>query len=265
VFAFPAGSAYNLAPGGYVLIVGNLAAFSARYDANGLNIAGQYSGRLNNAGERLLLVDANTTPLHDFTYDDAWHPTTDGDGPSMVVVDIAAAKSQWNDPSGWRPSTSTGGSPGGPDGSVGLLGDLNGDNIVGLADLAVLQTHFDTATGALAAHGDLNGDGAINRADAALLAAQFGKSTTSPSPAAFAAAIVRRIDAAHDRPVDELAASLAARRTQRRSLLATRSRPFALNSAAIDASLAGAESLRGIRSGDSDDAATRATRAIRRR
>ncbi|MEX2187214.1 MAG: lamin tail domain-containing protein [Pirellulales bacterium] len=265
-FDFTGSSVTSLAPGEYVLAVVNLAAFSTRYDTTGMNIAGQYSGRLNNAGERLVLVDGSTTTLHDFTYDDTWYPTTDGAGPSLVAVDLAAAKSQWNDASGWRASNSTTGSPGGPDSSADLLGDLNGDHLVGLADLAILQAHFGIASGALAADGDLNGDGAINRADAALLARQFGKPSTTPlSPSPAAAAIVRHVDSVLTERVSQAASELSARTASRRIAASTRNRPMSLTAAAIDASLGGDDVLRASRGSDAvNSMRAKAFRAVRR-
>ncbi|MBK7998616.1 MAG: lamin tail domain-containing protein [Verrucomicrobia bacterium] len=49
-FNFTGSAVTDLAPGGYVLIVRNLAAFTSRYGAIA-NIAGQYSGILNNSGK----------------------------------------------------------------------------------------------------------------------------------------------------------------------------------------------------------------------
>jgi hypothetical protein len=235
-FDFTGSSASTLAPGGYVVVVTNPAAFAARYNAPGVAIAGTYSGRLNNAGERIVLSHNLVTTLHDFSYDDEWYPETDGEGPSLVVVDANAPKSQWAVAEGWKSGTQNG-SPGGPDTPAGMLGDLTGDNLVGLADLAILQAHLGTATGALASQGDLNGDSAINRADAAILAGLFGQGSGAGSPAASAAAaVVRRAAGAR---VDALAAQpspLAARSASRRAA-ANRNDASTINAAAVDASL----------------------------
>ena len=50
-FSFPT---MTLAAGDRVLVVANQTAFTARY-GGGLNIAGQFTGNLENAGERLVL------------------------------------------------------------------------------------------------------------------------------------------------------------------------------------------------------------------
>ncbi len=53
-------------------------------------------------------------------------------------------------------------------------GDANGDNIVDSADLSVLLSNFNTATGGGAAFGDFNGDGFVNSADLSVLLGSFG-------------------------------------------------------------------------------------------
>ncbi len=53
----------------------------------------------------------------------------------------------------------------GPTAEVDLIGDLNGDGVVGAADLAILLGAWDTAGPV----GDINGDGIVNSVDFALL------------------------------------------------------------------------------------------------
>jgi hypothetical protein len=182
-FDFANASITSLAPGERLLLVKNDLAFPVRYGA-GLSVAGQYSGQLDNAGETLVVVDENNAVIQSFTYDDngaGWHPTTDGPGYSLVVVDVLAATSQWSLGAGWRPSSQLGGSPGTAD---QLLGDLDGNSRVDLMDLAVLQRSIGTTSGSTAAMGDLNGDGAVNRVDVAILARNFGRGTVAASPPA---------------------------------------------------------------------------------
>ncbi|RMF84454.1 MAG: hypothetical protein D6744_03090, partial [Planctomycetota bacterium] len=52
-------------------------------------------------------------------------------------------------------------------------GDVTGDGAVTFDDLAVLLSHFDTASGASRADGDLDGDGDVDLADLALLLRHF--------------------------------------------------------------------------------------------
>jgi hypothetical protein len=113
-FSFTGSAVTSLAPGARVLVVKNLAAFAARY-GNGLPVAGQYSGSLDNNGERLQLLDASNEEILDFSYDDDWYPITDGLGFSLVVVDEIAEQDAWDSKSQWRPSGSIGGAPGAMD------------------------------------------------------------------------------------------------------------------------------------------------------
>ena len=108
-FTFPN---LTLAAGQRVLVVKNPAAFSSRYNTNGLLIAGAYTGNLANEGNRLVLAGALGESIHDFRYDNKWHPITDGFGFSLVIVDENAPLNTWELPSSWRPSGTVQGSPG---------------------------------------------------------------------------------------------------------------------------------------------------------
>ncbi len=114
-FRFAGSPRPSLAPGERVLVVKNPVAFAARY-GGGLPVAGTFTGDLARGGERLLLLDAAGEEVLDFEYDDDWHPTTDGDGFSLVTVDDLAAPQAWNQPTQWRPSPAPEGSPGAGDG-----------------------------------------------------------------------------------------------------------------------------------------------------
>ncbi len=73
------------------------AAYAMRYDT-GVRILGTFSGKLDNAGEQLKLVDANNEKVLDFVYDDNWYPSTDGDGHSLEIVDEDALVTAWSLP-----------------------------------------------------------------------------------------------------------------------------------------------------------------------
>lgn len=109
-FHFTGSAVTHLAPGQTVLVVRNLEAFTARY-GSGLPVAGQFSGALENNGERLTLLDAGGEEILDFRYDNTWHPITDGLGFSLVVVDAWAEPDAWDRPSQWRASAQLEGSP----------------------------------------------------------------------------------------------------------------------------------------------------------
>ncbi len=106
-FEFPDRS---LGPGQRAIIVGNRPAFESRYGAQWL-VAGEYEGRLDNAGERIALIGPRGEPIHDFAYDADWHPIANGFGFSIVAVNETAPLEQWHQASGWRPSGAWSGSP----------------------------------------------------------------------------------------------------------------------------------------------------------
>jgi hypothetical protein len=107
-----------LAPGDFVLVVGNDAAFLSRYGTElSEKIAGEYTGRLSNNGERISLVDFWKGTVAEFTYGDGrgWPLAADGGGHSLVPL-ISALSGQANGSlnygGNWRASTYIGGSPG---------------------------------------------------------------------------------------------------------------------------------------------------------
>jgi CotH kinase protein/Lamin Tail Domain/Immunoglobulin domain/Chitobiase/beta-hexosaminidase C-terminal domain/Bacterial TSP3 repeat len=108
-FTFPS---LSVPAGGRVLVVGNLAAFSSRYNTNGLLIAGQFTGDLGNDGSRLVVEGSLREPIHDFSYDDDWYPITDGPGFSLQIVNENAALNTWGLMPSWRPSGVFNGTPG---------------------------------------------------------------------------------------------------------------------------------------------------------
>jgi len=111
-FAFTDIAEPFLAPGQYVLVVKNLGAFETRYGL-GLPVVGEYTGRLSNAGEPIKLVDTEDRTLLEFTYgtEAPWPALSDGNGPSLEIIDVAEAPSL---PENWQASVLDGGSPGGP-------------------------------------------------------------------------------------------------------------------------------------------------------
>ena len=108
-FTFPS---VELAPGEYIVVVQDKSAFEARYGTQ-INIAGQYSGRLANGGERIQLEDAIGQTILDFSYKDGWYDGTDGQGYSLVIIDpFNPDPASWDDKDSWRAGTNIGGSPG---------------------------------------------------------------------------------------------------------------------------------------------------------
>ena len=110
-FDFTTGAVTSLLPGGRVLVVKNQAAFIARYGAAEA-IAGPYTGSLDNGGERLQLLDASNEEIHDFSYDAAWYPITDGAGFSLVIANENTDPTGWGRRESWVPSGVVNGNPG---------------------------------------------------------------------------------------------------------------------------------------------------------
>jgi hypothetical protein len=163
-FRFADGEVRSLAPGEYVLVVENRAAFASRYDAGGLRIAGEYRGRLENAGETLALTLGGNLGVHVFTYDDAWYVLTDGAGHSLEVVDAAAPAELWSQPANWQPSAERFGTPGlppsgaPPSGGYRVPADANGDGAIDVSDAVSLVLKL-FAGAPLPCDGDLSSEG----------------------------------------------------------------------------------------------------------
>ncbi len=104
-FTFPV---TELAPGQCTVVVDDPAAFRLRYGTDA-HVAGQYSGRLSDKGEDIVLKLAEPfdAAIARFRYDDEWHPATDGDGMSLTAHDPVAPVAAWNDPANWRMSAPT--------------------------------------------------------------------------------------------------------------------------------------------------------------
>jgi len=114
-FTFPN---IELKAGEHIVVVRNKDIFEAMYGTD-INIAGQYSGSLNNAGERIELQDAIGSTILNFRYRDGWRSITDGEGFSLTVIDATNPDlSSWDEKDSWRPSAYAGGSPGQDDSGI---------------------------------------------------------------------------------------------------------------------------------------------------
>ncbi len=164
--AFTAGVTYTfadgvlLAAGERLVLAKNATALAARYGAGGAlsgRVAGEYSGSLDNSGERLTLSSLGQ-PVHDLTYSDGTHPAVgqtvdpwptspDGTGPSLVLINPRLAPDHAL-ASNWRPSLGTA-RPGAPDpvlygewsarhpGLGASADDPDGDGLSNLAEYAL--------------------------------------------------------------------------------------------------------------------------------
>ncbi|HUT12474.1 MAG TPA: lamin tail domain-containing protein [Thermoguttaceae bacterium] len=113
-FVFPA---MTLASGEYVVVARDLAAFEAWY-GTGINAIGNYDpDALSNSGEEIVLrmPAPYEAAILRFEYSDNWYPSTDGDGPSLVINDPLGHRAAWQEKSGWHAGSVAGGSPGAAD------------------------------------------------------------------------------------------------------------------------------------------------------
>ncbi len=117
-FHFAGSDVTTLGPGQFVLVVKNKAAYESRYGQTlSSRIAGQYEGKLANAGEQVSLVDYWNGTIAEFEYgdDSGWPVAADGGGHSLVPLDSAVPnepQGSLNYPGNWRASAYRDGSPG---------------------------------------------------------------------------------------------------------------------------------------------------------
>ncbi|MFN0128389.1 MAG: CotH kinase family protein [Verrucomicrobiales bacterium] len=179
-FGITGGDALSLAPGGSVVLASDPAAMAARHGSAIGPVLGGFGGSLSNGGELLTLRAASGNAIFSVTYDDAWHPTTDGSGPSLVVYDPQATAATYNGPGNWRPSAGANGSPGGydprsaprPDGGSAPAGPFNALSLSGRLDGGLGGTAAPTTQWSVV---DGPGTGTIIPADALVATAAFSE------------------------------------------------------------------------------------------
>ena len=153
-FTFTGSAITTLAPGARVLIVRNQAAFEARYGSSlNASIAGEFTpSRLDNAGERIHLIDALGNTIQDFTYGDQlpWPSESGFPGYSLVLISDGGSVPVHGDASNWRSSTLTGGNPTTSDRVAFVgdpLGDDDGDQLSKLMEHALGTSDSDSGEG----------------------------------------------------------------------------------------------------------------------
>ena len=180
-FSFDDSPIRTIPPGGTVVVVADEDAFSLRYPTvPGRVVAGQFAGKLNNAGELLTLVGNDGNVLFEVTYDDSWYDRSDGRGHSLVLFDEERPPLDPEAKKSWRASRSVGGSPGTLEqvlDGLRLPGDVDQNGRLNLADpLTLLRRLFATEAvelpcgDSLTSPGnqtllDVNADGAVNIGD----------------------------------------------------------------------------------------------------
>jgi hypothetical protein len=108
-FVFPQ---MTLAPAEYVVVAGNPVAFRTKYGPS-VNVAGQYSGKLSNTGEEIILnlpLPLEAAILR-FAYEGAWNPAATGGGSSLVINDPLAPPVTWSDRRSWHAAAPNPGRP----------------------------------------------------------------------------------------------------------------------------------------------------------
>ncbi|MHC4759336.1 MAG: CotH kinase family protein, partial [Planctomycetota bacterium] len=105
-----------LAAGAYTIVVPDITVFEDKH-GGGVNIAGEYTGRLSNGGEEVVIRDAVNNSILEFDYEDDWYPITDGHGFSLTVLnETNPDPNSWDSKFNWRSSADVNGSPGSDDG-----------------------------------------------------------------------------------------------------------------------------------------------------
>jgi hypothetical protein len=171
----------TLAGGQHLVLAKDPAAFRARYGTS-VDILGPYQGRLENAGERLVLMlaDWGDLAILRFDYDSSWIPAANGRGSSLEIDDVHGRAVDWTEGRNWHASAMTGGSPGRADFASPLaVGDANADGRLDAADLIrVLQAgKYRSSEPAVWYEGDWNGDLKFDELDivAVLQSGNYGK------------------------------------------------------------------------------------------
>jgi hypothetical protein len=108
-FVFPAS---NLEPGGRILVARSIPLMRNLY-GNTVNVIGEYSGRLDNNGERLTVKPPQPyeAAIVNFRYESTWYPLASGGGRSLELTDVDLFPREYDESESWIPSTTPGGTP----------------------------------------------------------------------------------------------------------------------------------------------------------
>ncbi|MCP4849223.1 MAG: hypothetical protein GY899_14875 [Verrucomicrobiaceae bacterium] len=158
-----------LSPGDSVLIVKSAEDFVSRY-GEGLNVAGEYSGKLDNGGETLILKLPHPydAAILRFDYSDNWVDAADGGGLSLEIIEPVPHAKDFKKGSSWASGPMLG-SPGNimiadsfsqwalREGVSGESGDPDGDGLVNVVEYAFGMS--PNVPGTVPSPSIINGDG----------------------------------------------------------------------------------------------------------
>ena len=193
-YAFPEGT--FLAAGAYVVIAGDAAAL--RLDHPKITVLGNFSGRLDNRSDRVLLLDAIGNPADEVRYFDGgrWPEAADGGGSSLELRDPRAdntaaeawaASSEGAEWASYRYRGEADPSAVGPDGvwEELVLGLLDAGEVL-IDDLSVIQDPDDNPV-------ELVGNGAFEVSDSWRLLGNHRRSEVVNDPADPANSVLRLV------------------------------------------------------------------------
>ncbi|MGB0990937.1 MAG: lamin tail domain-containing protein [Akkermansiaceae bacterium] len=129
-----------LDPGERILLARNSAAYAERYGSSNIP-AGNYTGRLSNDGETIVITQGGNVLLS-FDYNDnyPWPDSADGQGASLVLIN-PSSNPLHGDPNNWRASSTVHGTPNSgetlPPYPANPLADADGNGRADLVDYAV--------------------------------------------------------------------------------------------------------------------------------
>ena len=153
IFDFGDALVDTLAPGQVAVVVNEPDAFIARYGED-IPILGEYRGSMSDRSETIQLLGPLGQPIFEFVYTETWHPTTDGQGYSLVNVSSDAPVDTLGEAASWRPSALLLGTPGvhgeevpQPQGGLQVGGDLDQDGSLSITDAVVLLQFLFQANG----------------------------------------------------------------------------------------------------------------------
>ncbi|MDO8543038.1 MAG: lamin tail domain-containing protein [Opitutaceae bacterium] len=144
-YTFPGGS--TLAPGAFIVVARDRAAFLSRYPSlTAVMAPGAFTGALDNTGETIALTLPGPWYVHilRFRYEPNWYTSTAGGGYSLVVpAPGTTAAADWRRSTTWRSSAAVNGSPGAADEGGAVAAS---SRIINLSILTAIETSGEEFT-----------------------------------------------------------------------------------------------------------------------